>query len=314
MNNGKTVSIGDFYIKRFFRIIPAFLFVLALYLYFPGTRERGPMAPAWRYLTFTQNYGLDISKYGSFSHAWSLCIEEQFYFCLPLFLIFLQYTRLFKNSYWILIALSITGLAVRIYNYNHFISPLQGVDDSWGLTWFKWIYYPTYCRLDGLLAGISIAALFEFKPTFRSRISKYGNHLLLLGIVILVVAYFICYDQTSFSASIYGFPLVALGYGLIVAGAVCPSCFLFRYRSSVTTRIAVLSYSIYLVHKMVIHLVQGLYGALGLPQDGNLVLAICIVAVFLAALLMNKIIEKPALNLRKKVLQRIADRAANAHI
>jgi peptidoglycan/LPS O-acetylase OafA/YrhL len=53
--------------------------VVALYFCFPYVREREALAPLWKYLTFTQNLELDISSQGTFSHAWSLCIEEQFY-------------------------------------------------------------------------------------------------------------------------------------------------------------------------------------------------------------------------------------------
>jgi peptidoglycan/LPS O-acetylase OafA/YrhL len=45
------------------------------------SRRRKRHAPLWRYLSFTQNLGLAPGT--AFSHAWSLCIEEQFYLLLP---------------------------------------------------------------------------------------------------------------------------------------------------------------------------------------------------------------------------------------
>ena len=79
MDARKTVSLDRFYIKRAFRILPPFGFVLALYVFLPWAREKESLPPLWKLLTFTQNLGLDVANHRTFSHAWSLCIEEQFY-------------------------------------------------------------------------------------------------------------------------------------------------------------------------------------------------------------------------------------------
>jgi peptidoglycan/LPS O-acetylase OafA/YrhL len=50
--------------------------MVALYFALPG-QLGGRTPPAlWRFLTFTQNFSLEPGT--AFSHAWSLCIEEQF--------------------------------------------------------------------------------------------------------------------------------------------------------------------------------------------------------------------------------------------
>src|ERR1043166_4950156 len=54
------ISLGDFYLKRFFRIIPAYLAVVAVYFSIPTFREVEALAPLWKFLTFTQNLGLDL--------------------------------------------------------------------------------------------------------------------------------------------------------------------------------------------------------------------------------------------------------------
>src|SRR5687768_10710729 len=64
-------SLRDFYVKRSFRILPAFLFVLALYMFIPVLREGSALQPAWRFLTFTMNFALDYRATGAFTHAWS---------------------------------------------------------------------------------------------------------------------------------------------------------------------------------------------------------------------------------------------------
>jgi peptidoglycan/LPS O-acetylase OafA/YrhL len=81
---GATLSPGSFYARRALRTLPVFWLVLALYFLFPAVMGGNTPPPLWRFLTFTQNIGLRPGT--AFSHAWSLCIEEQFYLILPLVL------------------------------------------------------------------------------------------------------------------------------------------------------------------------------------------------------------------------------------
>jgi len=297
----KTISFRVFFIKRFFRIIPAYLTVVALYFLFPFLREKEGLAPLWKYLTFTQNLALDVRTQGTFSHAWSLCIEEQFYLFLPLILILLVSIKGIKKGYVLLLLLFIVGFLARLYSWNVLVSPFVADDNFW-VYWHKWIYYPTNCRLDGLLTGVSIAAIFQFRPKIKNTIIQYGNQLLLAGLVVLTGAYFLCINQSSFNATIFGFPLVSLGYGLMILGAISPTSFLYKFDSRVTANIASLSFALYLTHKIVIHITQEQFSKLNIDKDSGLMFLICIATSLLGALIMNRLIEKPFLRLRDKVL------------
>jgi peptidoglycan/LPS O-acetylase OafA/YrhL len=296
------ISFKEFFIKRFFRIIPAYLLVVTIYFLFPSFREREGLAPLWKYLTFTQNLGLDLRYQGTFSHAWSLCIEEQFYLFLPLILIALVYFKAIKKGMILLLLLFLFGFFARLYSWHRLVAPFAGTDDFW-VFWIKWIYYPTYCRLDGLLVGVSIAGIYQFRPKLKERLQKYGNLLLLISICILTAAYFLCIEEESFKASIFGFPLVSLGYGVMVLGAVSPSSFLYNLHSKLIIRIATFSYAIYLSHKIIIHITQEQFSTFNIDKESNLMFLICIITSFLAAFILNKIIEKPFLKLRDKILQ-----------
>lgn len=295
------VPLKSFFLKRFFRIVPAYLFVVALYFCIPYVHEREALAPLWKYLTFTQNLGLDLRTQGTFSHAWSLCIEEQFYLVLPLVLAALLYLKLFRKSFILLAGLFVAGFFIRYFSYRAFVLP--GDEQSWA-SWYKWIYYPTQCRLDGLLTGISIAAGFRFLPAVMLRAARYGNMLLLIGLGILAFAYWLCLDESSLSASVFGFPAVSIGYGFLVTGAVSPGCFLYRWQSRLTARIAALSYALYLIHKITIHVSQDLISRTGLAADSNLMFVICILVTVTAAFIINFSIEQPFMRIRSWLLQK----------
>lgn len=299
IKNGETISFKVFFLKRFFRIIPAFVVTVGLYFCFPLFREKESLPPLWKFLTFTQNLGLNLKDFGTFSHAWSLCVEEHFYLFLPLILIFLQYYKLTKNSYWLLIVLFLFGFAIRFYSYNHLYLPKIEAENNW-MYWYKYIYYPTYNRLDGLLVGVAIAGIYQFLPNIWSKISKYGNLFIILSLGILTWSFFLCYDQQTFNASVFGFTVIAIGYGLMVIGAVSPTSFLYKWQSKATTFIANLSYAVYLTHKGVIHLTHQILKDFSI--DDNLLLLICILTSVSFAYILHLTIEKPFMRLRNSVL------------
>ncbi|PUZ29443.1 acyltransferase [Chitinophaga parva] len=300
---GKGVDFPTFFIKRVFRILPAYLLTLGVYVALPSFREREALAPLWKYLTFTQNLGLDLRTQGTFSHAWSLCIEEQFYLVLPLVLIALLAMKQLRKGAWLLAFLFAGGFVLRAFCWDHFVAPFQGEDDAW-VRWYTWLYYPTFCRLDGLLVGVSVAALFRFKPAVKARLQPHGNLLLLAGIAVLTAAYFTCADPESYAASVAGFPLTDLGYGSIVMGAVCQGSILDKYRTGITVRLATWSYVLYLTHKIVIHVTQNGLRAWGWDLESNATFAVCTVACLVVAWLLNRLLEKPFLRLRNRVLQK----------
>jgi len=152
-----------------------------------------------------------------------------------------------------------------------------------------------------------IAAIFSFKPVFRSKIEAYGNRLLAVSFLVLAAAYYTCNNEQSFSASIFGFPLVSLGYGLMVLGAISRDSILYNLKSAVTQKIADLSFAIYLSHKIVLHLCQEHSVYFMAQKDSWQMFVICVLASITAAYLLNMLIEKPFLKIRNMLLRRIGN-------
>jgi peptidoglycan/LPS O-acetylase OafA/YrhL len=301
---GGKISLSEFFIKRFFRIIPPFLVIVILYAALPFVREWGHLSPLWRYLTFTLNFGLNLRKYGTFSHAWSLCVEEQFYLVLPLMFLLFSYFKGGKKAIYLIIILFIGGFLIRLWSWNHFIEPALD-SDNYGMYWNEYIYYPTYNRLDSLLVGVSIAGIYTFYPKIKKWINTWSNWILLIGVISLIVAGFVCKGYSTYKATLWGFPLVGVAYGLILAAVVCPANFVYHFKSFITSWLATLSYSIYLSHKIVIHVTQNWFSRLGIDKSSGLMMLISIMAVVAFALIMRYVVEKPALAVRNKILKKI---------
>lgn len=305
IKNKGNISLKVFYIKRFFRIFPAYFFTIFLYFIFPFFREREALSPFWKFVTFTQNYGLDVINRGTFSHAWSLCIEEQFYLILPLFLIMVSSTKLFR--YLAVLMMTVIGLSIvfRLMAWNEYISGLDAASADFWKLWYMKIYYPTHTRLDGLGIGILIGYLMQYSSKFKKIVNNNGNRLFLGGIVLLGISFRICNEQASKKASIFGFTLVAVSFGFILMAAVSQSSFLYRTKSYLTTQLAALSYAVYLSHKGIIHLVQEGFDYFNLETSDNISLITGFFACIIGGLFYRFVIEKPCSVLKTKALKRI---------
>lgn len=299
------ISCKRFYIKRFFRIIPAYLTVLMVYYALPNLRGGRGMPPLWKFLTFTQNLGLDIATENTFSHAWSLCIEEQFYLLLPVTLLTIGLLGFQKSAPYLITGLVLLGIALRFYSWSEYVLPFinSNNDTAMAYGFFEKIYHPSYTRMDGLLVGVGIASVATFNPKLLDRAKKYGNLTLLFGISLFAIAYKLCEDLISFNTIIYGLLLISLAYGVILIAAMSPGCFLHKIRSRLTLVIATLSYSLYLTHKLIFnltkHWVQGLESAI----LNDWIFPICFITATCAAFVLYLFIERPFLRIRKAVLE-----------
>ena len=301
----RSISLGVFYLKRAFRIFPPYFFVLLIYIFIPAFHERETLPPLLKMFTFTQNYNQDISTYGTFSHAWSLCVEEQFYLLLPLMLIGVLSSRLNQKAGWLIPAVFLLTLLLRWITWNLYLKPFQDTDD-FTMNWYRLIYYPTYTRLDGLITGVGIAAIYRFRESWFFAVKRFANWILLVGLMVFIVSFYICIDQHAPAATLIGFSTIAIAFGLFVLSAILPGSILFRTKSVVTKNLATLSYSLYLSHKGIIHLTQKWLSALGVQGDSNITLLICILTCLAGAVCMRLLIEIPFFRLRNSILKYIS--------
>lgn len=298
-----TIRLKIFFTKRFFRIIPPYVFTLLLYFCLPAFREREALPPLWKFLSFTQNFGLDVINKGTFSHAWSLCIEEQFYLALPVLLLFLIRLKQIKYLKIIIVLLIISTLLLRVFSWNESVLPFLDTPDFWK-KWYMNIYYPTHTRLDGPSIGVLIGVIFQ-STTFKAMINRNGNLLVFIGITAITFSLWFCREAYSQQASLFGFSLVAVSYGILVTGAISGTSFMSGKSNMITAQLAALSYSLYLSHKGVIHLVQLFLEKIKIPASYTPALLICFTCCILAGLFYRYCIEKPSATIKNKILKKL---------
>ncbi|NNK84943.1 MAG: acyltransferase [Desulfobacterales bacterium] len=297
------IDFKGFYLNRFLRIIPAYIAVVALYFSFPILQEGRGLQPLWKFLTFTQNISIDMVR-NTFSHAWSLCVEEHFYLLLPILLHFIFSRKITHRAIYFFIAVAVIGVLIRYSIWETSVAPNFGRTRI--LNAIRDIYYPTYNRLDGLLVGVAIASIFKYSPLLREKLVKYGNGLLALSIIFLIATYFmfggsvVSLKFTTFTAALFGSPLVSIAYGFVVIAAMSPNCILSKYKIKLTSVLATLAYSIYLIHKITNHVVNTKLKYV-FQLENYQVFPVCLVAAILGALILHLIVEKPFLMLRNNL-------------
>ncbi len=296
-------SASQFYLRRALRVLPAYLVVVVLYFVWPFFREQPNISPWWRFLTFTQNFGLDLSVTRAFSHAWSLCVEEHFYLVLPLIVFLLMRRRSVGRACAFAVSVLLLGIALRYWIWTHYLQPNLDDDQRFTILYWKLIYYPSYMRLDGLMVGVAIAAVSIFRQDWWKRFTAKGNLLLAAGVTILVAAVWLFQDMTSFAASVIEFPMLALGFGLTVASALSGNSILAKYRVPGATTMATLAYSIYLTHKEVMHMDHELFRSF-VQMNAAAGFAIYVPTILLVGIVLYLSVERPFLKLREKLINR----------
>jgi peptidoglycan/LPS O-acetylase OafA/YrhL len=255
---GRTISLRGFWARRGLRTLPAFWLVLAAYWLWPSALGGRTPPPLWRFLSFTQNIWLTPGT--AFSHAWSLCVEEQFYLVLPLVLLAGQRLGAGRRWGWALLgACVLSGVGLRAWLWTR-----HGLESADIAHYHPAIYYATLCRFDELLPGVALAALRHTQPACWAWLMARGRAVFWAGVVAVggmlwAVARYYYLDGVG-----YGFWMTAVGYSgvawafaLLVLAALSPHSPLHRWRVPGAQTLALWSYALYLSHKAVGHVLAG---------------------------------------------------------
>lgn len=288
---GEPWSVGHFFARRLLRTLPNYLVVLGAYLLFPGPPIGGSAAaPLWRFLTFTQNFGLAYGQ--TFTHSWSLCIEEQFYLVLPLAALAFARWRRFPALAWAAIGIGIAlGMAARAIAFAH------GHDATDAA-----VYYATSCRFDELLPGVAIAVLESFHPALFEAIRRHANLLLAAGLLASAAVLFGMAGGLPgpFVVTTFGASLLAIAFSLLVLAALGPRSLLHRVRVPGAASLALWSYAVYLVHKPLFMALAPQLARRQVDATSWPVIAAMMAAGIGAGWLLFRLVETPFMALRSR--------------
>ena len=302
------IKLGRFFTRRALRIMPAYFVVLAIYFLLPSWREYSEMSqPLWKFLLSVQNIALHGGT--AFSHAWSLAVEDQFYLALPFLLLFL-YRR--PRAVIIISCLIIFGGIL----LRTFLAYKNLGENGVSFRGFQaWIYYPTWTRLDPLVYGVALAAIEKFRPTWWQRITNCALWLWLPALGLIAYALYLGETENlTIAACVCQFPLIAVGMAALLVCAVSPQLPLCRVAIPGAAFIASIAYSAYLIQKLVINGVEQFCANHNIDLTCAPALLGVELCVYAAATLLFFLVERPFLQLRRRIAPRSSPAAAGKHI
>lgn len=288
-------SLARFYARRLLRTLPNFYVVLALYALWPAMRGHSVLPPLWQFLTFTQN--IHLTPGTAFSHAWSLCVEEQFYFLLPALALGIAMLRKSLAWAWAAVAAALlAGMTIRGVIWSGLSAEELGSGQ-----YYTQIYYASWCRFDELVCGVALALLKNYHAAAWARLTAVGNWTLAAGAALLALTWHLLLeDHYGYSMTVYGYPLLGLSYCLLLLAALSPGSLLQRWRVPGAASLALWSYAIYLTHKQLCVLLRAPLQDQGWGPESWQALIIMSASSVLVGWLLYLLVETPFMKLRDR--------------
>jgi len=299
LTRDQRINLGRFFTRRALRIMPAYFAVLAVYFLLTSWREYPEMSqPLWKFLLSVQNIALHGGT--AFSHAWSLAVEDQFYLALPFLLLFLF--RRPRAAIIIPCLIVIGGIGLRAFLATQNPSADGGVSFR---AFQAWIYYPTWTRLDPLMFGVALAAIEKFRPNWWKRLTNWAPWLWVPALGLIAYALYLGEaDNLTVIACVWQFPLIAVGMAALLVCAVSPRLPLCRVAIPGAAFIASIAYSAYLIQKLVINGIEQFCTNHNIDLTSAPALLGVQLCVYAAATLLFFSVERPFLQLRRRLAPR----------
>lgn len=304
------VSFHNFFIKRAFRILPVYFLVLGVLILLGSPNANS----VWANIIYVNNYLKFENQFMPW--AWSLAIEEQFYFFFPFIFVLLHKKLKVPLNAWI----GLFGLSFFIrwmtlhYNSVSIELPMHpSINKEMYQTYFDTIYGKTHTRFGGLLVGVIAAYLVTFRGSTEqlNENDKLRKIVLALGLFLILI--FVLgnpfnhgWSESSKNIVLASFRnIFSLGVGLIILYLLTP-----KSKNTLLGRflghrfffpIAQASYSAYLIHLIVISILYKV--SLKNPEQLFYLVPLVYILTFFLSGALFIFVERPFLKMRKRYLR-----------
>ena len=138
-------------------------------------------------------------------------------------------------------------------------------------------------------------------PDAWAHMTAHGNRTLAAGLMITGLTFWLFIeDRYGFAATVIGFPLLAIGFGLLILAALSQRSWLRDLRIPGAGRLAVWSYAIYLTHRGASAVAAAPLQKLGYgPQTGIAIMLLLALSV-LSGWILYRLVETPFMALRER--------------
>jgi peptidoglycan/LPS O-acetylase OafA/YrhL len=249
-NRNSPSYFRTFYTRRAFRIFPIYYVVVSLVIFASIILPFAtPIGPVYAYLTYTVNFLMatgHVSGSNWLLPLWTLCVEEQFYILLPLFLYVIPARWRLERVLPMMILLPVLMRASLISCCGAQDLALQDLLPG---------------RMDALFLGV-FAAYARRTPYLWKWLSR-NNRFLLNAIFLVSAALLGAVAVLEAVAGIRSFDL----FGWTLSGICFTGLILMvadgspeatRFRSPILCSVGTISYCLYLVHQPIAGILHGL--------------------------------------------------------
>ncbi|WP_158515703.1 acyltransferase family protein [Pararhizobium polonicum] len=292
-----TISIGNFYIRRFIRLAPEMIILLigssAIAQSIGLSPSLGDIVAALTYTTnyyiiYLQSVASDGVAHMWWPHLWSLAVEEHYYLSFPLI-----FGPIFKGPKLLLLFFFVSLFGCLVWRYFVIVNEISGID---------WQHAYGYLASETRFDSIAYGALFAFVAQRPERLSSSASGTTLVAGLILLLACLIVRDE--FFRETLRYSLQGIGIFLVFSHmylSASPS-WLTRISEFTPLRIGgVLSYGAYLWHLEFLRLTHHFFNItpVALPIHQRLPFAVAgFACTFAVAWLSYRYIAKPVMRFR----------------